>query len=265
VRGWTCLVPLLGCLAFLAITLPVAGHYIMHAVHHGSKNTLEAFDITTGLLNTGRSVVDNLLLGSVGIAGFVCPPWAVVVGLAVLAVAAVWWWRRAAGHRRLLVLGLGFILMAYLLMFGVRAEWPYDRLRFWSRYHVFPQLGVALIVCAGLARPGERGELEATDRLSRRQVWTVGLLIAALIVVQLPHGVLGSPPNDPWQREGLRQIEDMDARCRAHHISRDLARKVLPRLHVSGSDDTFNGWNFLRGSDDPHPIPEEEARRLLQP
>jgi hypothetical protein len=189
------------------------------------------------------------------------------VGLAVLAGAGVWWWRRTSGHRRLLFLGLGFILMPYLLMYSARAAWPYDtQVRFWSRYNVFPQLGVALVVCAGLAyRTKETEDSEQTDELSRRQFVQMRWLIAILFVVQLPHAVVGSPKYEPRQMEILRQVEEVDARCQAHHISRKLARAVLQPLPVPNSYEEANVWLFLRGSDDPRPMSEAEARQILQP
>jgi len=257
--------PLLGSLAFLAVSLPLAGERILHAEHYGSMNALQAFEITTGLVNTGRSVVDNLLLGSVGIAGFACPPALVVVGLAVLTGAGVWGWPRLS-QRRLLILGLGFILLNYVLIYGARAAWLYatedgQGLRFWSRYNVFPQLGVALVVCAGLA--GRQDFSSGSDQLSRGQLWGIGWLIPALLILQLPHGLLGSPVYDPEQREVLRRVEEMDARCRAQHIAPEMARAVLEPLPVPGGG--HNAWSFLRGSDDPRPLTEAEAWRLLHP
>lgn len=267
-RRWTCLVPLLGSLAFLSVSLPYTGQQILHSEHYGSKNAVQAFDVTMAFVNTGRSLVDNVALGSLGIAAVTCPVGVAVFGLILLTVAGVWWWRRAPA-RGLVVLGLGFILANYLLIYGARADWPYEpQLRHWSRYNVFPQLGVALIVCAGLPRwqDGMRRR-DQPGHFSKDRIRTLTRWILVLFVLQLPRGLIGTPMPDPRQPEVLRQVEDMDARCRAYHITSETARRVLEPLPMpnGGEGAGGNAWSLLRGSDDPHPLSDAEARRLLQP
>jgi hypothetical protein len=258
VRRWTGLVPLLGSLAFLAVSLPLTAEQIYYAEHYGSENALQAFGIKAALVNTGRSLVDNLTLGALGVVGLACPIAEVIAVLLLLAVGGVWWWRRVP-DRRLLVLGLGFILTNYLLIYGARAGWSYATQLFgWSRYNVFPQLGVALIVCAGLPRGRS-----APDGLTRNQVRSFGWLVAALFVLQLPRGIIGTHAADPALRTVLQQVEVMDARCRAHRIDAATARSVLKPLPLPGGHGNENAWSFLRGSDDPQPLTETEVRRLL--
>lgn len=254
---WASPVPFLGSLAFLAVSLPFAGKEILHAQHYGQKNALQAFDLTTGSINTGRALVDHLALGAVGIGELTCPPALAVVGVLLSAGVGVWWWRRAPA-RRLLILGLGFILVSYLLTYSARAAWSYEtQLRYWSRYSVFPQLGVAFVLCGGLA-----GRRETTDRLSRREIWTLGWIVAILLVVQLPRGLIGTPYNLK-QMVVLRRVEEVDALCRRHAIGAEDARAAVKKLPgLIGDDDA---WILLRGSDHARPMSEDEVRQLLQP
>jgi hypothetical protein len=267
------LVPLLGSAAFLAVSLPHTWERIMHLEHYQGETAVRAFHPLTGLLYTCRSLVDNLFLGVFGVStapGQVCPLPLVFAVLAVLVLAGVWWWL-AAPHRRLLLLGLGFILANYFLVYGARSTWPWDAqpwMHTWTRYHLFPQLGLTLFVCGGLPRwEGRLWHLDPAGVLSRRQAWGVGLLIAVLFLVQLPRGVLGARY---WDSESadqlrvLREVDAMDARCRRLHIDRETALQALPRLEVPSSWGRENGWEFLRGSPDPSPVTVEEARRMLQ-
>jgi hypothetical protein len=264
-NGWAGLVPLLGSLAFLGVSLPLSGEQILHADHYGSQTALQAFNIPTGIVSTARSLVDNLVLGSVGIAGVTCPPAVAAAGLVVLIGAGVWWWRRAP-TRRLVILGLAFILASDLLIYSARAAWSYSQVSSWSRYNLFPQLGMALIVCGGLRRGLDRETPpNQPARLSRKQLGRIGWLLLVLFVLQLPHGIIGSPEYEPRQREVFQMVEDMDARCRAYHISAATARRVLDKVVMPGGSDGDNAWYFLRGSDDPRPLSDEEARRLLLP
>jgi hypothetical protein len=269
-----CLLPLSGSAAFLAVSLPHNAERILHTEHYQGKTAVEAFDATVGLRYTCRSLMDHLVLGAVGVVdyrvltGLGLPwgplPWPLVVpGLALVAVAAAWWWWRAP-RRGLLLVGLGFILVNYVLIYSARSGWTYEQMYHWSRYHLLPQLGLVLFLCGGLPRwQGRWFHLDPAGRLSRRQVWALGLLTAGLFVLHLPRSVAGGY-HDPNQLAVLRHIEAVDARCREHHIAAATARAVLGRLDVPCMSRGDNGWDFLRGSATPRPIRHAEARRLLQ-
>lgn len=252
---------LLGTGLFLALSLPRAADTIMHLEHYEGQTAVEKFDIRAGMISTGRSVVDNLLLGVFGIGGFgfSLPLPAAALVLAGLAAAGVWWWRRAP-HRRLLLLGLGLVVSSYLLVYSARAAWGYEgvmTLLAWSRYHLQPQLGLALFLAGGLI------PVAGAPGLCRRQARAVAWLIALCFLVQLPRAVGGRfEPNDK-QAARLRQIEDMDARCREHHIAAEDARRTLPRQEMKESASRVNCWELLWGSAEPRPRPPEEVRRLL--
>jgi hypothetical protein len=293
-RGVAALVPLIGTLAFLIalVSVPRVADQIMHLEHYAGKTAVQAFHPLLGLHHTWRSVVDNLALGVIGIYGIHVPvPYLNRAWMVLAAISAWWWWR--SEHRRLLLLGLGFIALGYWLVYSARAEWPYDDTMNqpgWSRYHLLPQLGLALFVCAGLT--SRSAEAAAAPCLSTGQMLAVMGLIATLFLLQLPRGLLGywssaAGPNPSYsldnpagwpaslrahwhnplfdeQQRVLKRIEAVDARCREYQIDAAAARAVLPWLEIPGCDRRTNGWNFLRGSDNPWPRSPEEVRRLLE-
>jgi hypothetical protein len=264
-RAFT-LLPLLGTALFLAVSLPRTASIILHLHHYDGLTAVEAFQPRLGLLFTCRSIVDNLLLGMLGISLVEVPLPLVALVLVGVVAAGVWWWRQAP-HRNLLLLGVGLIGSSYLLTYSARALWGYEGLMThptWGRYHLLPQLGLALFVCGGLpGRVDKRFELDATGKLTPRQAKWVKYLMAILFMVQLPRAVLVYFPYDPEQTAVLRRIEAMDERCRRQGVSADMARKVLPFLSLEDWVSSVNGWDFLRGSDEPRPLTPAEARRLL--
>ncbi len=264
--GWAfTLLPLLGTALFLAVSLPRTGKTILHLPHYDGKTAVEAFGPLTGLVYTCRAVVDCLLLGIVSIWNLALPVPLVAVVLAGLAAALAWWWRQAP-RRRLLLLGLGFIGASYWLIYSARAAWPYHMMTesVMSRYHLLPQLGLALVVAGGLpGRDGRRFALDPAGTLTRRQARGLALLVGACLLVQLPRGLLVYFYEHGAQQAALRQVGEMDARCREYHIDAATARAVLPKLDVPWAGEDFNGWDLLRGSPDPRPVPPEEARALL--
>jgi hypothetical protein len=262
---WAIFSPLLGTAFFLAVSLPRTASTILNLSHYGGQRAHEAFDPLTGLIMTGRSVIDNLLLGVVGLTGFEVPPLLVVLLLASLFVAGVWWWRQAR-ERPLLLLGLGLIVGSYWLVYSARAAWGYEGVMTTSsygRYHLFPQLGLALFFTGGLSgRAGRWFQLDQTGALTPRQIRALAWLLGISLVLQLPRG-LGVYFHFPEQPGIFQQLADMEERCRREHISGDSARAVLPKLDLRGSVCDMNGWELLRGSTDPWPLTTDEVKRRL--
>src|SRR5439155_6481980 len=126
---------------------------------------------------------------------------------------------------------------SYVLTYSARALWGYDEVNMttptWGRYHLLPQLGLVLLVTAGLPRwQGLRFRLDPRGWLSAGQTRALALLIVFLYLMHLPRGLLGSPGYEPAQQTVLAQVEEMDARCRANYIAADTARAALPHLAV---------------------------------
>jgi hypothetical protein len=281
-RRGLALVPLLGTAGFLAISLPRTAEHILHLEHYQGQTAVEAFRPLNGVIYTGRALIDGLLLGQVGVTGVPCPVW-LVVPLLCLLTAAAGWWLWVTPRRRLLLLGLGMILLSYLLVYSARGTWDYDRNRLyhlaWSRYHLLPQLGLTLFFVGGLPRWQGLLRTGPDDGLARRHVWAVVVLIGGLFVVQLPRAVFGPYAfrgDNTRQMAVLRKIDAVDAACREHHVGREAAIEALTYpeglgegkpatpLEIPLNATPVNGWEFLRGSPDPRPVLPEEIRRLLE-
>jgi hypothetical protein len=267
------LVPLLGTIAFVAISMAFAASKVVHAEHHHGHSLLEVFSPVKGLVLTARTLVDNLIFGVYAATGHVASDGLLVVALVVLALVGWYWWR-VATHRRLLVLGLGFIFLNYGLFFSFRAEgWSYeDMMVGWTRSNLLPFLGLVFFLCGGL--PSRQGTLFTLDKagdLTNRQFAGLALLTVLLAAVQVPMVVRGHEAKNPdptAQVECLRLIEETDARCQEHHINAATARAALSGPLVIPQCDKpplIDGWQLLRGSADPRPMSVDEARRLLTP
>lgn len=276
-HGWkrmtAALVPCLGSIAFLALSLPYNLERIEKAEHFHGKSALEVWAPLSGLELTGRTIVDNLVLGMNAL-GWTCPRPLVPLFLMALALAGWCWWRQpsAGVSHRLMLLGSGFIVLTYWLIYSFRSAWPYETMMVgWTRYNLVPFLGLVLFVVGGL--PGRRGtlfQLDPSGALSAGQIKALGLLLSLLCLLQLPQGIFGHMRRDPDpapQQAALRQVERIDELCRLHHISAATACAVLERLEIpySGAPTPrINGWELLRGSDEPRPISVDEARALLR-
>ncbi len=263
------LTPLLGTMAFLVVSLPLTAPVIQHLEHYRNQNltAVEAFRPLTGAWYTVRAVVDNLALGVFGNTGVkVGPIMAPPLLIALVAVGV--WWVRQSPHRRLALLGAGLIFGSYLLIYSGRAMWNYDEVRMytpsWSRYHLQPQLGLAFLICGGLpAWEGHLFRLDASGRLTPRQTRALAWLLGLCFLVQAPRGLLCYYAPNPQQAATLSLIERTSAFCKAHHISAEAARRELSFLRMPESTTTVNGWDFLRGSDDPKDWSAEEVREML--
>jgi hypothetical protein len=256
------LAPLVGTIVFLGVSLPLTAGMIQHLEHYRNQNltAVEAFQPLTGAWYTVRSVVDNLALGVFGITGVTVGPVAAPPLFIVVIAAGVWWAHRSP-RRRLAWLGAGLIFGSYLLIYSGRAMWNYDNVGMftpsWSRYHLQPQLGLVLLICGGLpAWEGRWFRLDASGRLA--------LLLGLCFLIQVPRGLLCYYAPNPQQAATLRLIERTSAFCIAHHISAEAARRELSELKMPESNTIVNGWDFLRGSDDPKDWSREEVRGMLE-
>jgi hypothetical protein len=261
--------PLLGTLGFgmLLLLVPRVSDQILNLEHYGGKTAWESFHLPVGLLNTLRGLVDGLFLGQLGITDLTCPRLLLPVVAVALGAGVVWCYRRAASGR-LLLLGTATVFASYVLTYSARAEWDYDRDKLfttaWSRYHLWPQLGLTLILLAVVAgKRGDRISGPETGRLSRIQQLGLAFLIAGLLLIHLPRSILGTSLYEPAQLAVLRQIDDVDAVCREHGVPAELAGQVLPPLHVPLAPSFINGWQLLRGSARPSVFSAEEARRVV--
>jgi hypothetical protein len=257
-------VPAAGSLLFLAVSLPRTAERIVHASHYEGKTVFEAFSLSAGIRDTVRTLADNQVLGAVGIyrsAAFGWPAVTLITGV-LLALAVLWW--RAAPNRRLLALGLAIILASDVLTYGARAEWGYVRtVHTWSRYHLFPHLGLVLFVVGGLPRfLGTRLLPAAASGISRRQMATVLALVVVAFACHLTRSVR-SHVFFPEQIAVLKRVERVDNYCRTVGISGATAREALGFLAFPLGYAHDNAWDFLQGSPEPGSVSVQRARELL--
>jgi hypothetical protein len=281
-------VPLLGIALFLAVSLPRTARTIMHLPHYEGQTALQSFHLLPGLQYTLWSVVENLLLGQLGLSrvgepfGLASIPFGLAVAVwPMLILLGAWWWRGAPVGRRQMLLGLGLILAGYLLVYSARAEWGYEgRMNrpLWSRYHLLPQLGLALFLSGGLPRWAGRWRLRPGDRLTWEQAAALLGLVAILAATQWPRVAWTSWTEDREtdlraqreQQQVLRRIDEVDALCRRYRIGAATAQAALGTADIPGGgnspENRISAWEFLRGSPDPDPsITPDDARRLLAP
>ncbi len=257
-------VPLLGSVTFLVVSLPHTASRIIHASHYKGKTVFEAFQPVEGIVNTIRTLADNQVLGALGIHLSAAFPWTTALAIfGCLAVGAAVWWRLAP-DRRLLLLGLAIVVASDILTYGARADWSYERSAHnWTRYHLFPHLGLVLFVIGGLPRfQGKWFTLAPSGAVSRRQAAAVVVIIAAALAVHFPRG-FASARTFPEQMAILTRVEQVDAVCRAQGVSAATAREALGFLQFPLGYDGENAWDFLRGSPQPREMTVDEARNLL--
>jgi hypothetical protein len=273
-RAWLpAAVPLLGTGLFLAVSFPLAAREALHTQHFQGRSALEAFGVTEGIVRAGRSTADNLILGAFGISlgfrafdGFNLTLGIELAILAGFAALLVWWWVPQTEYR-LLGLGLGLIGLTYFVTYGARALWQYEGVMnrpFGSRYHLLPQLGLALLVSGGLPGRADRWfRLDPRGILSARQTRTLTALVGLLVLLHGPHAMLGMHTPQPEIETMMQRVEEVDELCRQHQIRAATARQVLGKYPVPEAYDWNDGWLLLRGSPTPRDVSVEEARRLL--
>jgi hypothetical protein len=259
------LVPLLGTVVSLSVTVPLNGKKIMNLprVEMPGVVARDTFKPLIGLAYTLRAMVDDLLPGAVGFSEITSPiPVVIGVWVVFLAFGAWWWWR--APCRPLLALGVGLIAASYETIYTVRAYFQYKGMHHWGRYHLFAHLGLVLFFCGGLPR-------RVVAAVNAAPGWAIDVgaacLLVLLIVTQSPR--MQAFPSHAEQYIDLKRVERIDARCREHHIDAATARQALPAFEIAGMGGEIDGrplsgWDLLRGSPDPRPMTADEARPLLE-
>lgn len=262
--------PLLGLLVFVAVSLVATKGSGLQAAHYRGKSVFEAFSPVEGALNTLRTLADNQLPGAFGIWNKTSVlPWPVVLAVAgALLVLAILWWR-AAPNRRLLALGLAITLSSDFLVYGGRATWSYEgSVHNWTRYHLFPHLGLVLFVAGGLPQLARRWPtLSPGGWLTIRHIAVLLVLVLAVLAALACHfprsrNALFQVP--PGQMAVLRRVERVDRLARAVGIDAATAREALGFLQFPLGFRGDNAWDFLRGSEQPRPFTVDEARQLLE-
>jgi hypothetical protein len=259
------LLPLVGTVISLTVSLPQNAELLLnHQPHIGPGEGMH-LDLLVGAGYSLRFFVDALFAGMVGIPPLDAPIYIVGVGVALLIAIAVLGWY-CAEDRRLLVLGLGLIVLASWLPFSGRAYREYGEIFAWKRYRLLPHLGVVFYLCASLMpwlmRLGERLGTVKSRRIA------VGALVLQ-VVLQAPQTLYPPIQDHGKQAREFEAVDGIETQCRAHHISGDQARQALPEIELTHCDREFNdkdiqGLDFVEGSPQPVERSLDEVRQLLQ-
>jgi hypothetical protein len=212
-------IPLVGTAAHLAVCLAFRYHDQLSA--QMEQNPYHP----PGLLNVYRAPIDVLLPAVAGWRNIDrALPDAAVLGLFIAGLAAIAWYARKSADPRPLVGGAFLILADYFLIYGSR-HLPGDD--HWvlgvERYHLFPQLGLTLILAPAPA--------VVLRRLDRRPVFgMLAVTCVALILLALHAGsfeILARFYRFPDQARTLAALDRLADICRDRRITRHQALRAF--------------------------------------
>ena len=142
-----------GTMVYLALYLVFARPHMEHLTHYGGKSAFQALSIWPALANTSRALLDVTLLGNVGRLGHSIGAHLPDILAAALTLGLIGWAVIATLRgRRLTALALWFLTLNLILVYAFRNFFPYSETIFWGRYHIFSQIGLAILVAGGLDR-----------------------------------------------------------------------------------------------------------------
>ncbi len=212
-------IPSLGTAAHLLVCL--AFHYHDQLSAQMQQNPYHP----PGLLNVYRAPIDVLLPAFAGWRNIdrILPD-AAELGLFAAGLAAIAWWARRSADPRPLVVGAFLILADYSLIYGSR-HLPGDD--HWvlgvERYHLFPQLGLTLILAPAMAtmvRPLDRRPIAALLAAT-----SAALILLALHADNLT--TLARFYRFPDQARTLAALDRLTDVCRAKGITRHQALQAF--------------------------------------
>ena len=149
-----CLVPLLATLPFLLVSfLPRVAEKFTHATQ-GGWPVSEAIAPIRGVVYGVRSTVDLLVLRNCGAGRIIGQPTFLYAVPFLLGAYAVGELIRRTPRPCGAILGCALVIIPYAVVLPFRGWVRYEDVIDWSRYQLFPQIGVALLVCSLCATLG---------------------------------------------------------------------------------------------------------------
>jgi hypothetical protein len=145
------------------------------------------------------------------------------LALAGVALVAALAWARRSRNRPWVLVGLVLILGGYALTYCVRAEFGRPWIFVVQRYHLFPQVGLLLLLAAALAPRLRRLDARPARGLAAATGLAVLLLAAHLGEMKARARALRFPD----QARTLAALERLAATCTRLGITRDQALYVL--------------------------------------
>jgi hypothetical protein len=232
------LTPALGTLLF------VAGASLFRYADAMSHSVRTWGDASNGLWCVGQAPLYLILTGygRVRDAHHIVPPALSVVffaaGLVAVGLRA---WRGDAAERRWLMIGTLMILAGYTLIYSFRTFMvgPDELVRV-QRYHLFPCLGMVLLLTTCLAGP-----LRRLDSHLLKSLAVPIALTAALVAINSPLMTdrLNFYRLQPDQRPVLATLDRLSEIAQARGFGREQVLRALDPVEPRW---TWQGWNILR-------------------
>jgi hypothetical protein len=253
----------------LAILAPFAGTavylVVCFAFRYGDVlgDSLERnLQLRAGLIAAGRAPVDYLIPGLLGlrpIGGRIGPGVSLSLSSACL-VAALLGASRPR-HRSLILGGLLLILGGYALTFCARCDADgHFAMKIGQRYHLFPQLGLVLILT-----PAIQIGLRRFETRPRAGLLAVSALAGLLALTHL--GELNSWARffrAPEQARTLAALDRLAAICREERITRGQAVAALEPIRAHWTSSHVNALEMLAPTVETASVPDSQVpSRLL--
>ncbi len=234
-RGWfTTVIPMTGMLLYLAVCSVFSYYYVIKSgIHRGS-------DIAWGLLFALRAPTAHLLPGTFGFhdVDLLLSPGLnlALTGLGLIAIIP-WATRSPQRERGLIVAALGLILGGYALTYPFRnhdgAHWLFKT----ERYHLFPQVGLVVLIALGARRWLSRFDQCLLEGL-------VGAISLAVLLLAIHLGRIENLVRTyrfPEQRRTLAALERLGVLCRARNVTQQQCIAALAPVWTHWFQPEYNG------------------------
>lgn len=245
--------PLVGTSAFLLL-VSLFGH--REALEGSVRRN---FRIWEAVGPTLRAPITVLLPGVAGVKNLdtVIPHVAAcIICLAVSAVLLFLVVRRGI-HAGLVVGGMGLIVLGYGLTYGARGG-AVNLLNV-QRYHLFPQVGLAMIVAAFVARFGNRFEHRPVARISLCMLVALGLLFVHRAELKGRARFL----RFNGQAATLAAMEHVESLCESFGVGRDQALRELAPVRNRWFDFDLNALTMIAPSRESRVVRGEDIRPAI--
>lgn len=225
-----------------------------------SESVRKNVDLPLGLLSTARAPIDVLIPGLFGLGNIdnLLPPGVDLFAFAIAAIASIAWAFRSR-QRPLILGGLLLILGGYGLTYPFRTVHGPHWILEVQRYHLFPQLGLVLLLAPAAA--------PFLKRFDARPVASLAIasgLAALLLWSHLPEmKARGRKFHFPDQPRTLAALERLDAICRAEGITRDQALAALDPVRTAWFPHEYNALMMLPPSVAAPRLPDDRVRPTL--
>jgi len=147
---WRSALPLAGTAAFLAVFVPMRLVGVLSHASYGGTLAIHSVAPLRGVLYGLRSTADLLMLRNLGSDYHSLLSRAVYAALFFAAVFGVVTLIRRTNSPRPVLVGCVLVLLSYAITLPFRAWVQYADFVEWTRYQLFPQLGVVFVVCGAV-------------------------------------------------------------------------------------------------------------------